>query len=99
MMETFAPSGSSFRLARWPLIGEPISRRVRRLSDFDQMTIGITDITAGFVRVLLRRRQERCAPRAPIGVPRVHVRHSYVEEAADPVGIGGCGKGDLRLVV
>src|SRR5271165_899403 len=99
MMETSAPTGSSLRLARWPLIGEPISPRVRRLSHFDQMTIGIASITTDFVLVLLRRRQEFRTPRAPFGVHSVHVRHSYIEETANPVGVGGRLKGDLRLVV
>src|ERR1700733_8619869 len=99
MMETSAPSGSSLRLARWPLIGEPISPRIRRLSHFDQMTIGIADITTDFVLVLLRWCQEvRTAP-APLGVHGVHVRHPYIEETTDPVGIGGGLQGDLRLVV
>src|ERR1700683_2686738 len=89
MMETSAPSGSSLRLARWPLIGEPISPRVRRLSHFDQMTIGIADITTNFVLVLLRWRQEFPSERAPFGVHSEHVPHSYIEETADPVGIGG----------
>src|SRR5271155_1516631 len=99
MMETSAPSGSSLRLGRWPLIGKPISRRIRRLSHFDQITIGIADITTDFVRVLLRGRQEFRAARAPFGVNSVHVRHSYIEETADPVGFGGRLKSDLRLVV
>src|SRR3984885_14946438 len=99
MMETSAPSGSSLRLARWPLIGEPISPRVRRLSHFDQMTIGIADITTDFVLVLLRRRQEFRTASAPFGVHSVHVRHAYIEETADPVEIGRRLKGDLRLVV
>src|SRR5271165_3053581 len=99
MMETSAPTGSSLRLARWPLIGEPISPRVRRLSHFDQMIIGIADITTDFVLVLLRWRQEIRTARAPFGEHSVHVRHSYVEKTADPVGIGGRLEGDLRLVV
>src|SRR5580704_3362113 len=95
MTETPARSGSSLRLARWPLIGEPISLRVRRLPHFDQMTIGIADVTTDFILVLLRWRQEfRTAP-VPFGVRSVHVRHSYVEETADPLGIGGRLKGDL----
>ena len=72
MIDSSAPSRSSLRRARWPLIGEPISPRVRRLSHFDQMTIGITDVAADFVLVLLRWRQEfshrarsiRCTQRA-----------------------------------
>src|ERR1700728_1761455 len=63
------------------------------------MTIGIADITTDFVLVLLRWRQEfRTAP-APFGVHSAYVGHSYVEETADPVGIGGRFQGDLRLVV
>src|SRR5580658_7131225 len=89
MMETSAPAESSLQLARWPLIGEPISPPVRRLSHFDQMTIGIADITTGFVLVLLRWRQEFRTARAPFGVHSVHVRYSYVEETADPIGVGG----------
>src|SRR5271163_2413250 len=89
MMETSALSGSSLRLARWPLIGEPISSRVRRLSNFDQMTIGITDITTDFVLVLLGWCQEFRTALAPFGVHSGHVRDSYIEETADPLGIGG----------
>src|SRR5271170_2514420 len=96
MMETSAPSGSSLRLARWPLIGEPISPRVRRLSHLDEMTIRISDITTDFVLVLLRWRQEYRTARAPFGVQSEHVCHSYIEETADPVGIGGRLQGDLR---
>src|ERR1700678_199947 len=99
MMETPAPSGGSLRLARWPLIGKPISPWVRRLSHFDQMTIGIADITTDFVLVLLRWGEELRTAGAPFGVHRVHVRHSYIEETADPVGIGRLLEGDLGLVV
>src|SRR5579863_5016793 len=89
MTKTPAPSGGSCRFARRPLTREPISGRIRRLSHFDQMTVGIADITTDLVGVLLRRREEfRTAP-APFVVYGGHVRHSYVEEAADPVGIGG----------
>src|SRR5580700_7747829 len=99
MMETSAPLERSLRLARWPLIGEPVSSRVRRLSHFDQMTIRIVDITTDFVLVLLRWCQEFRTERAPFGVHSAQVRHSYIEEAADPLGIGGRLKRDLRLVV
>src|SRR5580704_11465141 len=99
MTETPARSGSSLRLARRPLIGEPISLRVRRLSQLDQMTVGIADITTDFVLVLLRWRQEFRTACTPFGVHSLHVRHSYIEETADPVGIVGRLKGDLRFVV
>src|SRR5580693_5596575 len=99
MTEASAPSCSSLRLARWPLVGEPISCWVRRLSHFDQMTVGITDVAADLVLVLLRRSQELSTERAPFGVHSVHIRHSYIEEAAHAVGIGWRLKDDLRLVV
>src|ERR1700729_4189535 len=99
MMKASALSGASLRLARWPLIREPISPRVRRLPHFDQMAIGIADITTGLVLVLLRWRQEFRTARLPFGVHGGHVRHSYIEETADPVGVGGRFKGDLRLVI
>src|SRR5579859_2775486 len=63
------------------------------------MTIGIAEIAADFVLVLLRWRQEFRTARAPLRVHSMDVRHSYIEETADPVGIGGRLKGDLRLVV
>src|SRR5580692_7286674 len=89
MVEISAPLRSSLRLPRWPLIGKPISLWVRRLPHFDQMTIGITDITTDFVRMLLRWRQEFRTARTPFGVHRVHISHPYIEETVNPVGIGG----------
>src|SRR6266511_1773671 len=99
MVENSAPSRSSLRLARWPLIGEPISPRVRRLSHFDQVTIGITEVATDLVLVLLRGRQELSTPRAPFGVHRLHVLDPDVDEAAHPIWVAGHLQGDLRLVV
>ena len=85
--------------ARWPVIGGPIPLRIRRLSHFDQVTIGITDVATDLVLVLLRRRQELSTTRAPFGIHGMHVSYSNVEETADPVGIDRRLQGDRRLVV
>ena len=81
------------------MIGDPVPLRVGGLSHFDQVTVGITDVAADLVLVLLRGRQELSAPRAPFGVHPRHVLDPDVDEAAHPIWVGGRLEGDLRLVV
>src|SRR5579872_4766272 len=84
---------------RWPLTGRPVPLWVRGLAYFDQMTVGIADVTTDLVLVLFRWRQELSTACAPLGVHGVDVSDPNIEEAADPVGISGRLQGDLRLVV
>ena len=63
------------------------------------MTVGIADVAALLVLVLLRRRQELSTPGAPLRIHRVDVFDPDIEEAADPVGIARRLQGDRRLVV
>src|SRR5271156_6292446 len=63
------------------------------------MTVGIADVAADLVLVLLRRRQELSAPRAPLGVHGLDVFDPDIEEAADPVEVAWRLQRDCGLVV
>jgi hypothetical protein len=54
------------------------------LADFDQMTVGIADVTTDLVLVLFGRRQEVRTLGAPFGVDGLDVFDPDIEEAADP---------------
>jgi hypothetical protein len=69
------------------------------LPHFDDVAVGIADITAGLVLVLFGLRQEIRAAGAPFGIHGRDVFDADVEEARDPVGIGWRLQGDRRLVV
>src|SRR6478735_8481908 len=84
---------------RWPLGGPPVSVWVGGLPDLDDVAVRISDVATDLVLVLFRRRQELRAPGAPFGVHGVDVRDPDIEEAADPVGVAWCLKGDRWLVV
>jgi len=45
------------------------------------MTVGIADIAPDLVLALFRRHQELSTPDAPLGIRRVDVSHSDIEEA------------------
>src|ERR1700733_2700636 len=84
---------------RWPVSGRPVTVWVRGLPHLDQMTVGIADVAADLVLVLLRRSQELSTPGAPIGVHRGDVFDPDIEEGADPVKIAWRLQGDRWLVV
>src|SRR6476469_5437956 len=70
-----------------------------RLAHLDQVAIGIADVAAQLGLVLLRRRQELSAARAPLGVNSVDVRNPDVQEAAHPILVGLLLERDGGLVV
>src|ERR1700759_1955952 len=71
----------------------------RRLTDLDDVAVGIADVAADLRLVLLRRRQELRAAGAPVGVDGLDVGDADVLEGADRVGVGGRREWDGRLVV
>ena len=93
------PHPNRRRTARRPVSGRPVPVRVRGLPHFDQVAVGVADVAALLVRVLLRRRQELRAPGVPFGVHGVDVLDPDIEEAADPVGVARRLQDDRRLVV
>src|ERR1700728_3369727 len=84
---------------RWPVSGRPVTVWVRGLAHLDQMTVGIADVAALLVLVLLGRCQELSTPGAPFGAHAVDVFNPDLEEAADPVGIAWRLQDDRWLVV
>jgi hypothetical protein len=70
---------------RWPVGGPPVSPWVGGLPDLDDVIVGISDVATDLVLVLLRRRQELRAPRAPSGVRGVDICDPDIEKAPDPV--------------
>src|SRR5215469_18213213 len=99
----FAPTRHSLGIAgartRWPVSRHPVPLWIRGLPHFDDVTVGIADVTADLVLVLFRRRQELSTPGAPLGIHGVDVLDPDIEETADPVGIARRLQGDRRLVV
>src|ERR1700733_2614992 len=84
---------------RRPVSRRPVPLRVRGLTHFDQITVGIPDVATGLVRVPFRRRQELSTAGAPFRVHGLDVLDPEVEEAADPVRVARRLQGDRRLVV
>src|ERR1700753_4139639 len=71
----------------------------RRLADLDDVAVGVADVGADLGLVDLRLGEEFGAAGAPLLVDGGDVLDADVEEAADPVGVGGRLQGDGRLVV
>src|SRR6202042_2720562 len=84
---------------RWPVSGVPVPLKVRGLTHFDDVTVGIADVATDLVLMLFRRRQELSTPAAPFGVHGSDVSDPDIKEAADPVGITRRLQGDRRLIV
>ena len=102
-MDLAADLGHSLGLlagrTRAPLRRGPVPLRVRGLPHLDQMTVGIADVAADLVLVLLWWRQELSAPGTPFGVHGLDVFDPNIEETADPVELAWRLQGDRRLVV
>ena len=73
--------------------------RVSGLTYFDQMTVGVADVTTDLVLVLFGRRQEIRTTSAPLGVHGRDVFDPDIEKAAYPVAIAWRLQGDRWLVV
>src|SRR5271167_3805846 len=86
------------RPRRWSGWWTPTSGQ-GRLTNLDQVAVGIADVAANLGLMLLGRRQELGAPRAPLRVHSLDVRNPDVEEAAHPIWVGLRLERDGRLVV
>ena len=69
----------------------------RWFADFDDVTVGISDVATDLVLVLLRRRQGLRAPGAPFVIHGVDVCDPDIEEAATRSGSLGVSRVTVGL--
>src|SRR6266852_2451540 len=70
-----------------------------RLADFDQVAVGVPDVSADLASVVLRLGKELGALRRPFLVGLLDVSDTNVEECACAVGVGRGRESDAGLVV
>src|SRR5207247_9829538 len=70
-----------------------------RLTNFDEVAVGVAHVGADLPTVILGFREELRALGGPIGVRLVDVRDADIQEGARPVRVGWRRPRDRRLVV